>query len=495
MRKSAKSGKWYYAKPATSEDAQAALRKILRFQKRRLERKRTKKLKRDAPHMQANARSRKCDDKVEALKKHTDQLKHKEEAKAKKKEESKKKKEEAKAKKKEESKKKKEHEKMTNKKEASKKKSVVKKKKRKRSDVIDLTRLSSDDVIEIRPPVKKKKKSLKRGSKKGSKKKEMPVAKKVPKSKDIVVLLKESAKKAEKELETFKRTARLCEPDEVEQRIERCWEKFVLPRLKLALKRGKHLEKEDGEYIVIQYVGEELEKIHKCVMNKRRGCAIRDDEDDRVDSMIDQMDIELEERTKDWVLEQIDIERERDREAFERAGGVSDDAAFEELVARIDDKELPSIKLVRERLGDGAAESYKADLETLESTPIEAFVIDPVFKDKMLISNARINSILDTIALMASGDPDAIRDAVEDEKENKKKDARDRRRANKKRKGEKKRVVKKKKKKKGSVVSSSSASAVLRHHPSFRATFGARAVSARGRFGVRAMHTRMINGY
>ena len=277
-----------------------------------------------------------------------------------------------------------------------------------------LEQLIKKKVLKKKKKKHAKKKVLKKKKKKQAKKKVLKKKKKKPVTVakvSIVSMIKTSIKKADEELKKFIETATECDGVEFDERLDHCFKKYIEPILNVRLAKNTLFDRDsDGEYIVLVDTMDLLEKIEDCVKRRMHVCAIDSDHPG-----LDRLDEILESLVNEWIDEK---ETELKEEALEKF--VDPMAEAVSWVLSIADR-LPTVTLVRTRLGDSAAESYRGCLENLEDSPIDEFRIEPEFLKGSLMNTVTMNFKVMAICLMASGDKTRIMDEWENYIANKKK--------------------------------------------------------------------------
>ena len=205
----------------------------------------------------------------------------------------------------------------------------------------------------------------------------------------IVSKLKVATKNSEAQLKKFLETAPECNAAMFHEQLQKCWKKNLLPVLKSMRRDNTLFEHDDeGGYVVVGLAADNLEKIEACMRRRMTVCAIDEDHPE-----IDYLDTTLENMVQEYV-EDANNERNND----------GNWAKAVEWAPSIVDYKLPSIQLVRERLGDIEAEQYRRDLEALENSEIEEFQIEPDFLVGKRMNEQTILKKMYGIALLATGD-------------------------------------------------------------------------------------------
>jgi hypothetical protein len=211
--------------------------------------------------------------------------------------------------------------------------------------------------------------------------------------------MKINMKRVDKQLKEFEQTT-LYDENKFDLELTKCFDIIIKPAI-TALCKGVDMFQldSDGEYIVHSVIGDNLGIV---TSRMKRVCPIV-----CIRKYIYETDTKLERMLLDF----IDDEDSRLRHGF--INPIT--AAIQKLSARLGDRGFPSIALVRERLGHTQAESYRTDLEKLQSSPIDEFNIEPVFIKGNLMNNTTIMFILHNVSLMATGDPIEIMNVIERE--------------------------------------------------------------------------------
>ena len=206
----------------------------------------------------------------------------------------------------------------------------------------------------------------------------------------------------------FFRTAPECSHYITYARLEECFTRIAVPYLK------KHSDKwNDDETNLFSIVDLIINDIFICITtNKSRGCKVSED------NIVD----ELEDSVLHDVIDYIALLRS---EYYENEAAKTTTAADARAYIISRSEKLPTVNLVRVRLGDAEAEIYQANLHDIENTEIPEFQIEPDFKTGKYENLMNMNTMtakLHIIQLMANGDMDeVIREMVHDTLDKKKK--------------------------------------------------------------------------
>jgi hypothetical protein len=120
---------------------------------------------------------------------------------------------------------------------------------------------------------------------------------------------------------------------------------------------------------------------------------------------------------KQWAERCRDAGAEAEAKADEYYGRRQD--ALDKLIARVADCTVPTVDMVRERLGYADAERYRAALEMLENHPDPEFNVEPRFADCANMNTVTMESAVRAVALLACGDVDEITETIETDRERK----------------------------------------------------------------------------
>jgi len=245
----------------------------------------------------------------------------------------------------------------------------------------------------------------------GSAKKTGPAKKNPPSFFRLKSLFMNEQKKIAAELKIFLETAEECNSGDYMQRLRDCFDKGMRPMIIRSMKKNLPglLEKDDdGSYSILAYLENELESVYKCMKTTKRKCKVSD-------SNLELLETELEQLT----TELLDEAAAQDFEA-KMAGNTTYEDAVDYILSRVGDTPLPTVAMVRERLGDSEAINYKGNLERIQDSEIRAFQsFEPTFMKTKLMNSKTLQSKLKIIGLMSSSDLSTILDFMEQEKEDK----------------------------------------------------------------------------
>jgi hypothetical protein len=211
--------------------------------------------------------------------------------------------------------------------------------------------------------------------------------------------VKLNMKRVDERLKQFDKLV-LFDENKFDMALTKCFDLIIKPAI-AALCRDQDMFQidSDGEYIANSVVGDNL----NCVMTRlKQMCP-----NVRLQEFIHETDFKLERMLSDFIND------EKLRLQQEVVNPMT--AAVHNLCARLANREFPSITLVRERIGRQESESYRSDLEKLQSSPIDEFNIEPVFMNGNLMNNATIRFIIHNVSLMAMSDPVEIMNELESE--------------------------------------------------------------------------------
>jgi hypothetical protein len=229
------------------------------------------------------------------------------------------------------------------------------------------------------------------------------VKSKPQKSLKNMFLLEEA--KVKKEFQNFLNTVDECNNyGDYEESLESCFQKFITPILMLHKRNDTLFEQDEHGYVVSQDVLKYLDEIIDCVKSRKTKCKITEK---------NKFLNHIQEHVKEMTSLYID-EAARDR--------FDSHSTYDHAIAYVLDQVaiIPSFKYVEDHFDLEHSNAYRADLETLELSPIQEFIdFIPKFSNRM---NKKIAyNKLFVIGLMAESDKDKIRDYMEENKAVKKK--------------------------------------------------------------------------
>jgi hypothetical protein len=122
--------------------------------------------------------------------------------------------------------------------------------------------------------------------------------------------------------------------------------------------------------------------------------------------------------TSEWLASYQDSNQSTDPDADDYY--ATREQAVTRLTERIQEHDMPTVSMVRERLGSTVAEAYRASLEQLQNHPNPEFQVEPQFSASANMNTSTMMKAVEAVDRLSCGDVDELADIYQQERDEKK---------------------------------------------------------------------------